>query len=460
MSGSPKYDGALRDIQSPTGLHYRIHETPEDLAVLTPRVAQEPEIWIDTETADWNTKSPRLSLVQLRLGDGSLHVLDVLSPEMAAAYHTTFAPRVIADPRITKWAHYARFERRILGADFVQGLQCTFELARRVPYHRLPLRSLRLAALVHHLCGTAVDKTLQRADWGQRPLSAEQLDYAAWDPEWCYRVHRGLDPLVRSWDPAADDPAAIQSRYVEILPLERAANRWREAMWTAIKTFMVAGSHERFAAFLLQTRVVRKVPIRVLAAAVAEVDPMGVAEFAVPVPSALLAALRDGGEAAVRSAGRETISPRFRGPRAARPLEGKPLYVVAAGDADAIAAEYATAWHDHRVLESERAELKDRMRAWMEHARLRLWGEFEISDSAPRLAADVRAVAECLRDGEEPSTGLPARFLLTFSPQQVAALSEYVDGTALPILRWRPDRSVEPLEIAQSREWHAEDESD
>jgi hypothetical protein len=81
MSGSPKYDGALRDIQSPTGLNYRIHETPEDLAVLTPRVAQEPEIWIDTETADWNTKSPRLSLVQLRLGDGSLHVLDVLSPE-------------------------------------------------------------------------------------------------------------------------------------------------------------------------------------------------------------------------------------------------------------------------------------------------------------------------------------------------------------------------------------------
>ena len=224
MSGSPRYDGgALRDIQSPTGLHYRIHETPEDLAVLTPRVAQEPEIWIDTETADWNTKSPRLSLVQLRLGDGSLHVLDVLSPEMAAAYHTTFAPRVIADPRITKWAHYARFERRILGADFVQGLQCTFELARRVPYHRLPLRSLRLAALVHHLCGTAVDKTLQRADWGQRPLSAEQLDYAAWDPEWCYRVYRRLDPLVRSWDPAADDPAAIQSRYVEILRAAPAA---------------------------------------------------------------------------------------------------------------------------------------------------------------------------------------------------------------------------------------------
>ena len=364
---------------------FTLCSSAEDFRLLARGWARFPQLWIDTETADWNTKSPRLSLVQLRLGDGSIHVLDVLSPEMAAAYHTTFAPRVIAAPRITKWAHYARFERRILGADFVQGLQCTFDLARRVPYHRLPLRSLRLAALVHHLCGTAVDKTLQRADWGQRPLSAEQLDYAAWDPEWCYRVHRGLDPLVRSWDPAADDPAAIQSRYVEILPAERDASRWRTAMWDAIKAFMVSGSHERFAAFLLQTRVVRKVPIRVLAAAVAEADPMGVAEFAVPVPSALLATLRVGGEAAVRSAGRETVSPRFRGPRAARAPEGKPVYVVAAGDADAIAAEYATAWHEQRVLESERAELKDRMRAWMEHARLKLWGEFEISDSAPRL---------------------------------------------------------------------------
>ena len=172
----------LREIQSPTGLHYQIHETPEDLAVLTPRVAQESEIWIDTETADWNTKSPRLSLVQLRLGDGSLHVLDVLSREMAAAYHSTFAPRVIAAPRITKWAHYARFERRILGADFVQGLRCTFELARRVPYH---LRcGLRLARSSIISVAPRSDKTMQRADWGQRPLSAEQLDYAAWDPEW------------------------------------------------------------------------------------------------------------------------------------------------------------------------------------------------------------------------------------------------------------------------------------
>ena len=175
MSGPPRYDGALREIQSPTGLHYRIHETPEDLAGLTPRVAQELEIWIDTETADWNTKSPRLSLVH-----GA-------TPEMAAAYHTTFAPRVIAAPRITKWAHYARFERRILGADFVQGLHCTFDLARRVPYHPPPA--------AEPAAGRARPSSLRHR--GRQDLAARGLGPAAAE-RGAARV-RGLGPrMVRS----------------------------------------------------------------------------------------------------------------------------------------------------------------------------------------------------------------------------------------------------------------------
>ena len=173
----------MREVNSPTGIHYRVHETPADLAALTDQVAGQQRIWLDTELADWNTPTPRLSLIQLRLEDGSLHVVDVLSPEMAAAYHETFAARVIAAPQIEKWAHYARFERRVFGADLVKGLNCTFELARGVPYHRLPLRSLKLATLVLHLFGEAIDKSFQKADWGHRPLSAEELDYAAWDPE-------------------------------------------------------------------------------------------------------------------------------------------------------------------------------------------------------------------------------------------------------------------------------------
>jgi ribonuclease D len=409
---------------------------------LTDLVARQQRIWIDTELADWDTPNPRLSLIQLRLEDGSIHVVDVLSPEMAAAYQETFAPMVIAAPHIEKWAHYARFERRVFGPDVVRGLNCTFELARGLPYYHLPLRSLKLATLVHHLFGQAIDKSYQKADWGHRPLSAEELDYAAWDPEWCYRIHQGLESLAQSWDPATDDPVAIQRRYVDILPGLRDAKQWRAAIWDVVKAL----------AFLIRT-----VPIRALAAAVAEVDPMRVAEFAVSVPSALLELLRPDGEAALREAGQKTVTSRFRGPRAPRE-RNKPTYDLDPEAPDRVATEFAAADHEHQKLESERQELKDRMRAWMECAKVNEWGEFEISDSSPRLRADVRIVSDWLRDGETPSTGLPGRFLLAFSPRQIAALSEYVAGALTPVMRWRPDRTAVPIEIAQSRDWHADDE--
>jgi ribonuclease D len=440
-----------------TGLPYRLYETPADFASLIATAEQQQRIWVDTELADWNTRTPRLSLIQLRLEDGSLHVVDVLAPGMRAAYLESFAPRVLAAPQIEKWAHYARFERRVFGPDVVKNLRCTFDLARGVPYHRLPLRSLRLAMLVRHLFGETIDKSYQRADWGHRPLSAEELRYAAWDPEWCYRVHQRICPLIRSWDAATDDPQAIATRYDEINPPLRDAKNWRTAVWAAIKTYMVAGPHERFSDFLLQTRVIRTVPIRALAAAVAEVDPMGVAEFAIAVPSTLAEELRPGGEEGVRAAGRETVTTRFRCPRAER-AKHKPAYDVDPADPDRVASDFALADHQHRTLESERQELRERMRGWMTHSRVTQWGGFVLSDSSPRLNTDVRDVAGWLRDEVEPSTGLPGRFLQALGPEQTATLSQYVDASALPVLRWRPDRMALPVDMAQSRDWHEEDD--
>ena len=440
-------------------LAYRVHQTPADLLALTAVAERQSRIWLDTELADWQTSTPRLSLIQLRFEDGSVHVVDLLAPGMSAAYREAFAPRVLAAPHIEKWAHYARFERRVFGADVVNNLRCTFELARGVPYHRLPLRSLRLGLLVRHLFGEAIDKSFQRADWGHRPLSAAELDYAAWDPEWCYRVHQRLGPLVRCWDPAADDPHEIATRWDEIQRPLRDASHWREAIWSAVKAFMVAGPLERFSDFLLQTRVIRRVPLAALADAVQAADPMGVAEFAVMVPGTLLASMRAGGDAALRACGHESVTTRFRGPRPER-AKVKPAYAFDPGEPERVAEDFAAADHERRLLESERQELKDRMRAWMEHARRGEWGGFVLSDSTPRLTADVRDVAQWLREGEWPSTNLSSRFLQALGPEQVDALGAYVDATALPVMRWRPDRTARPMDLAQSRDWHADEPTD
>jgi ribonuclease D len=74
-------------------------------------------------------------------------VVDVLEASMRQVLDEEFIPQVMANQQVEKWAHYARYERRFLGEDRVANLNCTFEMARTLPYYRLPLRSLSLAAL-------------------------------------------------------------------------------------------------------------------------------------------------------------------------------------------------------------------------------------------------------------------------------------------------------------------------
>src|SRR5688572_10240328 len=92
------------------------------------------------------------------------------NPPMWNVLDEAFIPQVMENEAVEKWAHYARFERRFLGENRARNLNCTFELARSIPYYQLPLRSLNLAALVEKFCGVVLDKTFQKADWGQRPL--------------------------------------------------------------------------------------------------------------------------------------------------------------------------------------------------------------------------------------------------------------------------------------------------
>src|SRR5688500_15757591 len=73
------------------------------------------ELWIDTETADWWTPHPRLSLLQVRTPEGRIHVVDVLAPSGREVLDAVFIPAVMANPAIRKWAHCAGFERPYLG---------------------------------------------------------------------------------------------------------------------------------------------------------------------------------------------------------------------------------------------------------------------------------------------------------------------------------------------------------
>jgi ribonuclease D len=68
----------------------------------------EPRLWIDTEVADWATKAPRLSLLQVRTRTGWNCVADVLNPAMRNVLDDEFIPQVMENDAVEKWAHYAR----------------------------------------------------------------------------------------------------------------------------------------------------------------------------------------------------------------------------------------------------------------------------------------------------------------------------------------------------------------
>ena len=274
-----------------------------------------PELWIDTETADWRTSRPRLSLLQVRTPDGALAIADILAPGMREVLDAVFVPAVMANPDVRKWAHNASYERRFLGGERIQNLQCTLRLARSIPFHRLPVRRLTLAALAGQLLGADLDKTHQADDWGVRPLSPAQLAYAAGDPEWCHRVQQALEERVVTFDPAYEDPVEIRGQFLDVSA--RFRERWarREDIRAAVKDQLLAGSGEMYGGFRLHRRLVPAATIGELVRVADDLDPGATLEFTTAVPKALRDDLATRDFDALRAISTVKASRAFRGPR-------------------------------------------------------------------------------------------------------------------------------------------------
>lgn len=185
------------------------------------KFAQAKTLWLDTEIADFSTLHPRLSLIQLlddpgdRTGD-RVSILDVLDqPETA----DLFIDQIMLNPAIEKIFHNASYDLKYLGKAKAKNVTCTWEMAKKIPHYILPLADLSLKTLAETLCNVpAVDKKQQASDWGQRPLTAAQLNYAKMDTVYLAMVHHQLLQLVQlsNPDPAFEDVAALAERYLDL----------------------------------------------------------------------------------------------------------------------------------------------------------------------------------------------------------------------------------------------------
>jgi S-DNA-T family DNA segregation ATPase FtsK/SpoIIIE len=152
-------------------------------------------LWIDTEIADWYTDKPKLALIQVLadytdLTGESAYIFDVLGKPDLAVY---FINQIMVNPQIEKVFHNAGFDLKYLGREVAQNVTCTLKIARKITKEVLQTTNLKLKTLAAELCQFShVDAEEGSSDWGKRPLTQKQLNYAAMDTVYLAAVHYRL----------------------------------------------------------------------------------------------------------------------------------------------------------------------------------------------------------------------------------------------------------------------------
>ena len=162
------------------------------LGDLPSAVAPSPIVAIDTETLGLNPHRDRLCVVQLSFGDGDADLVQI-------ARGQTRAPNLealLADPKVLKLFHFARFDVAILAKTFgvmPAPVYCTKIASKLV---RTYTDRHGLKELVRELAGVEISKQQQSSDWGAATLTDAQQAYAASDVLYLHQLKEKLDVML------------------------------------------------------------------------------------------------------------------------------------------------------------------------------------------------------------------------------------------------------------------------
>ena len=171
-------------------IHLHKHDLPEGLAL-------GPVLAVDTEAMGLDSRRDRLCLVQMSAGDGIVHLVQIIPPELGGrGADCPNLKRLLADPAVVKLMHFARFDvgllQHALGIH-VAPVRCTKIAAKLV---RTYTDRHGLKDLCRDLLGVELSKQQQTSDWGATDLTPEQLAYAASDVLHLHALWARLEALL------------------------------------------------------------------------------------------------------------------------------------------------------------------------------------------------------------------------------------------------------------------------
>lgn len=175
-------------------------DTQNSLKHMVVDLSAQLRIAVDTESNSLHAYRERVCLIQFSTPKKD-YVLDPLALDDLSL----LAP-IFASPNIEKIFHAAEYDLICLRRDFdfaFSNLFDTMQAARILGY-----KFVGLDNLLADKFDIKVDKRHQKADWGARPLTSAQIDYARMDTHYLFVLRDLLEKELREtgrWELAQDD---------------------------------------------------------------------------------------------------------------------------------------------------------------------------------------------------------------------------------------------------------------
>ena len=163
-------------------------------------LSTQPRIAVDTESNSLHAYRERVCLIQFSTSKKDYVVDPFVLQDLRA-----LAP-IFVNPQIEKIFHAAEYDLLCLRRDFgfaFANLFDTMQAARTLGYAYVGLDNLLAEKF-----GVKIDKRHQKADWGARPLTTPQIDYARFDTHYLFQLRDQLELELREkgrWELALED---------------------------------------------------------------------------------------------------------------------------------------------------------------------------------------------------------------------------------------------------------------
>jgi ribonuclease D len=159
--------------------------THEELREAVEDFRSSPRLAIDTESNGFYAWRERVCLVQISTTERD-YIVDPLAVKDLSPLRG-----VMAEPSIEKVFHAGEYDVMCLKRDY--GFEFVNLFDTMIAGRLLGFKELGLAKLIEAHFSVKLSKKFQKADWGLRPLSAEQVRYAQMDTHYLLRLSESLE---------------------------------------------------------------------------------------------------------------------------------------------------------------------------------------------------------------------------------------------------------------------------